>query len=334
MPELSRGISYTVGTPGSADTLPIEIKNTFLNIPGRLFAPTSSQRRASSCPLPSSTIELPRAHVLAVTKDQRKAPCKEELVSPSGSTDCGSSGSWESILADSPIGQWADYDCSQSLGVSVLESSCSVEEKGAYITGEGDHQQWYEEDSGKGSSQLKWSRNACLVLRGLPFSATECDVANFLEQCGVLGNLAPGRPIKLLVNAQGRLSGFAEVHTVGAAEAEEARAAIHMRQMGNRYIEVLPHAPKWQAGFERCGGKQLMTSAASQGIAAANCVAGSPTSFTRLSDSTRGHGAQARENRNTNHEGSRRRGTWGAGGATGGQFSSGQAAWSSNWRSR
>jgi RNA recognition motif-containing protein len=115
-------------------------------------------------------------------------------------------------------------------------------EKGAYITGDGDRDHW-KRAGGKGARDLRFSRKACLVLRGLPFTATECDLADFLEQCGVLGSLAPGRPIVLLVNPQGRLSGFAEVNMVGEAEADEARASIHMQRMGNRYIEVLPAAP-------------------------------------------------------------------------------------------
>jgi hypothetical protein len=221
----------------------IPVKNTFLNFPGRLFAPIPDRRRASSCPHVSSNkidtlrkAEVPRVDVLAVRNGQDTDNKKD--ASPA-STDCGSSfGS----AFDSPIGQWADYDCSQSLGESIHTSSFSENfvEHGAYITGEGGHYHW-NDDGSKG--QTKWSRKSCLVLRGLPFTVTECDVANFLEQCGVLGNLAPGRPIRLLVNPQGRLSGFAEVNMVGNAEAEEARTAIHMRRLGTRYIEVLPPGP-------------------------------------------------------------------------------------------
>jgi RNA recognition motif-containing protein len=115
-------------------------------------------------------------------------------------------------------------------------------EKGAYITGDGDHYDWHRVNN-KGTREVKWSKKSCLVLRGLPFSASECDVADFLERCGVLGSLAPGRPIILLVNPQGRPSGFAEVNMVGEVEAEEARPAIHMQRLGGRYIEVLPNAP-------------------------------------------------------------------------------------------
>lgn len=313
MLDAPRGIPYMVGS-GTED-LDLEIKNTFLNFPGRLFAPTSSERRASSCPLLSSSMgdaddarAVARVDVLALTKDQN---C-QEAASP-GSTGCSSSwgSSWDSA-ADSPIGQWADHDCSQnlissvgpSLGAIVLDNAV---EKGAYITGEGDHRQWHE-DGVKGS-QIKFSRNSCLVLRGLPFSATECDLACFLEHCGVLGNLAPGRPIRLLLNPQGRLSGFAEVNMVGATEAVEARSAIHLQRLGTRYIEVLPPGPP---KLPNGGGSPKSF------VGGGNGGAGSPTANLAR------HGGGNRISR----ENSGRRAGWGGGG----HFSDGQAAWSGNWR--
>jgi hypothetical protein len=254
-----------------------EVKNTFINFPGRLFAPASSKKRASSCPAKSPRrkedndfAEMPQVDYsmaevvehshevdfMAMLNDHRG---KKEVSPGSANFDMLScSTTFDSLdgQMDNSMCQSADYDCAHSIdwswrdpaSPSQLDSGIVVE-KGAYITGDGDH---YYSNHIKGVRDLKWKRS-CLVLRGLPFSATECDVADFLEQCGVLGNLAPGRPITLLVTPQGRPSGLAEVNLVGEVEAEESRTLVHMQHLGGRYIEVLPPG-KWANGGGSGGG--------------------------------------------------------------------------------
>lgn len=98
-------------------------------------------------------------------------------------------------------------------------------------------------DRGKPRTHVK---QLMVVLRGLPFGVTEADVKEFIEASGAGGVLASvgdcGQPpIRILKNAQGRPSGFAEVD-LSPAEGEALRTigALHMRQIGGRYVEVLP----------------------------------------------------------------------------------------------
>lgn len=89
-----------------------------------------------------------------------------------------------------------------------------------------------------------------LVLRGLPFNVTEDQVIDFVEQSGISWALAEegadGNPVvHLLVNAQGRPSGFAEIRLARESDFWEARAGVHMKSLGGRYIEALPpRAPR------------------------------------------------------------------------------------------
>merc|ERR1719171_1773980 len=84
------------------------------------------------------------------------------------------------------------------------------------------------------------------MLRGLPFTATEDDIAEFLKKAGVTSSLAPGNSIVLLSNNQGRPSGFAEISLADGYDFGEFRDAVNMRRLGTRYIEVLPpNQPKW-----------------------------------------------------------------------------------------
>jgi hypothetical protein len=79
-----------------------------------------------------------------------------------------------------------------------------------------------------------------LILRGLPFNVTEAEVAAFVEQNGAMNDLSPVRPITLLDNAQGRPSGFAELHLNKNATFYEVHEKLHMGRLGSRYIEALP----------------------------------------------------------------------------------------------
>jgi len=89
-------------------------------------------------------------------------------------------------------------------------------------------------------SQKNRANGTSLVLRGLPFNVSEDDVAAFIDHAGALQDLAPGKPIVLLNNAQGRPSGFAEVNLNRAADFWQVRQKLHMQRLGGRYIEALP----------------------------------------------------------------------------------------------
>lgn len=82
-----------------------------------------------------------------------------------------------------------------------------------------------------------------LQLRGLPFRATIVDIKTFLgEHCA---GLAPTEPaIRLLLNRDGRPSGFARVHFASPQGAQACREALHRKQMGDRYVEVLACADR------------------------------------------------------------------------------------------
>lgn len=81
--------------------------------------------------------------------------------------------------------------------------------------------------------------NPCTVqLRGLPFRATVADIRAFLgSHAQHLVNGEP--PIRLLLNRDGRPSGFARVQFVSPEAAKAAREELHKHPMNDRYIEVL-----------------------------------------------------------------------------------------------
>jgi hypothetical protein len=83
------------------------------------------------------------------------------------------------------------------------------------------------------------SLNICTVqLRGLPFRAQVQDIKTWLGYHAV--GLATKEPsIRLLLNRDGRPSGFARVVFVSPEAAREAREELHKKLMGDRYVEVL-----------------------------------------------------------------------------------------------
>lgn len=96
-------------------------------------------------------------------------------------------------------------------------------------------------ESKSGRSKAQVSSNT-LVLRGLPFNVTEAEVYDFIEEVGAKRYLAHiDNPVNLLTNAQGKPSGFAEVHVGRTSDMAEVRGKIHNKYFGNRYIEVLPY---------------------------------------------------------------------------------------------
>mmetsp|Transcript_21429 Transcript_21429/g.61710 ORF Transcript_21429/g.61710 Transcript_21429/m.61710 type:complete len:825 (-) Transcript_21429:131-2605(-) len=80
-------------------------------------------------------------------------------------------------------------------------------------------------------------------LRGLPFRATISDIKAFLgEHAANLTKSEP--PIRLLLNRDGRPSGFARVQFTSPEAAEACREALHRRPMGDRYVEVMACADR------------------------------------------------------------------------------------------
>jgi len=93
-------------------------------------------------------------------------------------------------------------------------------------------------------------------LRGLPFHATIADITTFLAEHAAN---VPHAGIQLLLNRDGRPSGFARVQFLSPQAATTCREALHRKPMGDRYVEVL-------ACSERTKGRpRRVTEADSQG---------------------------------------------------------------------
>lgn len=105
-----------------------------------------------------------------------------------------------------------------------------------------------DSENGQQKSQKKsGAAGTSLVLRGLPFNATEADVMAFIEQAGCAYALARNDPINLLSNQQGRPSGFAEIHLSRSTDFWEVQEKLHNRVIGTRYVEALP--PRGKSGW-------------------------------------------------------------------------------------
>jgi len=93
-------------------------------------------------------------------------------------------------------------------------------------------------DGGLGPADEEGLGPSMVQLRGLPFRATIGDVKAFLgEHAKHLVTAEPS--IRLLLNRDGRPSGFARVQLTSPAAAQLCREALHRQPMGDRYIEVL-----------------------------------------------------------------------------------------------
>eukprot|EP00442_Polarella_glacialis_P017064 CAMPEP_0115078200 /NCGR_PEP_ID=MMETSP0227-20121206/17425_1 /TAXON_ID=89957 /ORGANISM="Polarella glacialis, Strain CCMP 1383" /LENGTH=854 /DNA_ID=CAMNT_0002465575 /DNA_START=75 /DNA_END=2639 /DNA_ORIENTATION=+ len=106
-------------------------------------------------------------------------------------------------------------------------------------------------------------------LRGLPFRSTIADIRNFLGEH--IANLSPMKDnIRLLLNRDGRPSGFARIFFNSPQAAHLCRDGLHRKQLGDRYIEVL--ACNDRAGKARAR-KTAEIESAGQSAAAAAPVA-------------------------------------------------------------
>ena len=83
------------------------------------------------------------------------------------------------------------------------------------------------------------SNPSSVQLRGLPFRASVEDVKGFLGDHVNYLNPEKKPNICLLSNRDGRPSGFARVFFVSPQAAHKCKDALHRKQMGDRYVEVL-----------------------------------------------------------------------------------------------
>ncbi|CAK9019705.1 unnamed protein product [Durusdinium trenchii] len=97
-----------------------------------------------------------------------------------------------------------------------------------------------EKDNGNAIMGDEDNSNPCSVqLRGLPFRASIEDVKGFLGDHAKYLNPEKKLNICLLSNRDGRPSGFARIFFVSPQAAYKCKDALHRKQMGDRYVEVL-----------------------------------------------------------------------------------------------
>jgi len=79
-------------------------------------------------------------------------------------------------------------------------------------------------------------------LRGLPFDTTEQDVLSFFAQQGVADRVAEvSNAVEVMSKPNGKPSGNAVVQLRRAEDVDMVQRALHMANLGSRYVEVLPH---------------------------------------------------------------------------------------------
>jgi len=92
-----------------------------------------------------------------------------------------------------------------------------------------------------------------LQLRGLPYKATAEDIRDFLGPH--VANLTAGEnSIYMVLNRDGRPSGFARVLFVSPDAAKKCRDDLHLRSMDDRYVEVFLYSERPSRGRQRRGG--------------------------------------------------------------------------------
>jgi len=77
---------------------------------------------------------------------------------------------------------------------------------------------------------------SAVLLRGLPFSTTVEEVRTWLGDHSA--HFAEESPIRLVLSHLGRPSGFAHVQLVSPEAARACAKALHLRELGDRYVEV------------------------------------------------------------------------------------------------
>mmetsp|Transcript_82799 Transcript_82799/g.229913 ORF Transcript_82799/g.229913 Transcript_82799/m.229913 type:complete len:743 (+) Transcript_82799:78-2306(+) len=92
----------------------------------------------------------------------------------------------------------------------------------------------------------------CAVqLRGLPYRATIEDVRGFLGDYAT--KLADENAIHLVLNRDGRPSGFARVQFTSPEVAKQCQDDLHLRSMDDRYVEVFLYSERPSRGRQRRG---------------------------------------------------------------------------------
>jgi len=106
-----------------------------------------------------------------------------------------------------------------------------------YVTGDFSRR-GYGRDRNSGGGGFSVSQ-FCVKLRGMPWSATKDDIADFLERCNIVGG---HRGIILMTDDRGRPSGDAYVEVESSDDVDMA-LKMHKRDMGSRYVEVFEANP-------------------------------------------------------------------------------------------
>mmetsp|Transcript_8966 Transcript_8966/g.29706 ORF Transcript_8966/g.29706 Transcript_8966/m.29706 type:complete len:118 (+) Transcript_8966:596-949(+) len=86
-----------------------------------------------------------------------------------------------------------------------------------------------------GLSAATLQKEGVLKLRGLPFTASKVDIAQFFEG---YGHLDPNEDVKIVMNFDGRPSG--EAYAIFKGEHANAQAAMakDKQMIGSRYVEL------------------------------------------------------------------------------------------------
>jgi len=90
---------------------------------------------------------------------------------------------------------------------------------------------------------------AAVQLRGLPYRATTEDVHAFLGEFA--SKLADDRAVHLVLNRDGRPSGFARVQFSSPEVARQCQEELHLRSMDDRYVEVFLYSERPCRGRQR-----------------------------------------------------------------------------------
>jgi len=83
---------------------------------------------------------------------------------------------------------------------------------------------------------------SALLLRGLPYQATENDIRHFLGS--FTKKLKGDAPIQMILNKGKRPSGFAKIQLDNPNSARDACKCLHKHLMADRYVEVFPFGEK------------------------------------------------------------------------------------------
>lgn len=93
--------------------------------------------------------------------------------------------------------------------------------------------------------------DSAVQLRGLPYRATKADVRIFLGEFA--SKLASDDAIHLVLNRDGRPSGFARVQFATPEAARQCQDELHLRSMDDRYVEVFLYSERPSRGRQRRG---------------------------------------------------------------------------------